>query len=154
MTLAAVAVIGMIALAGVGIYFVTREVNVRSATPASAAQEFDAARARFSNQQPVLSIRDDEVMFEGEMPERPSREPRAPDVLRVLVWDADEEKLVRVNVPFWLLRFSRRSSFSVSSDGFDLNRLKLTVNDLERLGPALLLDHRERGGTRVLLWTE
>jgi hypothetical protein len=36
----------------------------------------------------------------------------------------------------------------------NLEDLKLTVKDLERYGPSLVLDQRSRGGDRVLVWTE
>ncbi len=146
-------VVGLIALAGAGIYFVTREVRIQRATAASAEEAFDRERARFSNQHPLLVIRDDDVVWEGEQVES-STTARRPDALHVLVFDPDDERLVRIHVPFWLLRWSRHGTLRLSSDEFDLRRLKLTVEDLERMGPALLLDHRERDGTRVLLWSE
>jgi len=36
----------------------------------------------------------------------------------------------------------------------DLEDLKLTVEDLERLGPTLIVDHTMRNGERVLVWSQ
>jgi hypothetical protein len=36
----------------------------------------------------------------------------------------------------------------------DLEDLKLTVDDLERFGPILIVDHTGRDGDRVLVWTQ
>ena len=36
----------------------------------------------------------------------------------------------------------------------DLEDLKLTVEDLERFGPTLIVDHRSTSGERVLVWSQ
>jgi hypothetical protein len=36
----------------------------------------------------------------------------------------------------------------------DLEELKLTVEDLERFGPTLVLDQTNAGGDRVLIWSQ
>jgi hypothetical protein len=33
-------------------------------------------------------------------------------------------------------------------------KLKITVEDLERRGPGLILDHKEASGERVLVWAQ
>jgi hypothetical protein len=42
----------------------------------------------------------------------------------------------------------------VGRGDLDLEDMKLTVEDLERYGPTLILDHKERGGDRVLVWSQ
>jgi hypothetical protein len=32
--------------------------------------------------------------------------------------------------------------------------MKLTVEDLERFGPTLIVDHKGRAGERVLVWSQ
>ena len=39
------------------------------------------------------------------------------------------------------------------ANGFDFERLNLDVDELERIGPALVFDFRNQDGARVLLWT-
>ena len=36
----------------------------------------------------------------------------------------------------------------------DLAKLHLTVEDLERFGPTLILDHKDHKGSRVLVWSQ
>ena len=36
----------------------------------------------------------------------------------------------------------------------DLEDLKLTVEDLERFGPTLIVDHKNANGERVLVWSQ
>jgi len=77
---------------------------------------------------------------------------RRPDALWVLVWADDEEKIVRVSVPFWLLRLSP-TGVDINVNHVDLGKLRLSVADLERAGPGLLLV-QDDGDSRVLVWTE
>ena len=63
--------------------------------------------------------------------------------------------MVRVDVPFWLLRLkSGPISFSSYADGFDDRRVKLSVEDIERRGPGIVLDLVEANEGRVLIWAE
>jgi hypothetical protein len=36
----------------------------------------------------------------------------------------------------------------------DLERLGLTPTALERFGPAVIVDHTSRDGSRLLIWTQ
>ncbi len=36
----------------------------------------------------------------------------------------------------------------------DLDDLKLTVEELERFGPTLIVDHKTSSGERVLVWSQ
>jgi len=36
----------------------------------------------------------------------------------------------------------------------DLQKLRLTVEDLERFGPTLIVDHRDMNGSRVVVWSQ
>jgi len=35
-----------------------------------------------------------------------------------------------------------------------MRRVRLTLDDLERRGPGLILDQKDRHGSQVLVWTE
>lgn len=145
----------LIAVAGAGVYLVTRHIKTERVTSAEAIHAFDAARAPFGDRLPLYEL------DEGESPrlarpfsELPSSNAR-PQNLWVLAWNPDEERLVKVSVPFWMLQFGRRRmEFSTSGRRFDLERLHLDGDELERIGPTLVFDFRERDGTRVLLWTQ
>lgn len=158
---AAVAIVCLLALAVVGgtAFFVYRHVNATMTNPATAQQEFAAARARFQGQQPLIEIgrRGEEPILHRELFAN-SRMPDKPlESLRVLAYDDDAGKLVRVSIPFWLLRLfpSKNLSF-LNDEGIDIDthRLRLTIDDVERRGAGLLLDHKDRRGSQVLVWTE
>jgi len=62
---------------------------------------------------------------------------------------------VRVEIPFWILRLKTRGTLvDVGSGNIDLQKLRLTVDDLERFGPTLIVDHQDMNGSRVLLWSQ
>jgi hypothetical protein len=148
-----VAILGFFALIGAGIFLVVRNVEVEPATSATAEREFEQTAARFAGQSPLIEIGEHGRVRRREVPERPAG-PR-PQTLKVLAWSADEDRLVRVNIPFWLLRLSgRRGRFNLGSDDLDLDRLRITADDLERHGRGLVLDFQDSRGTRVLIWAE
>lgn len=157
-TLAVVGVclLAFIALVGFGVYFVVRQIDVESATPASAAERFEQARARFQGQKPLIEFPEDDWSRRPQINRREQAAPARPDSLHVLAWDPDEDKIVSLSLPFWLLRLSKRGTmnFSLGEEPFELEKLNLTVEELEQHGPGLILDQEGPGGERVLIWTQ
>jgi hypothetical protein len=156
--IAAVIIVGMLALAVVGgtAFFIYRHVNTQYASETSAGQEFATARARFAGQQPLIELRHNQepLLHRDTVRARPDRKLES---LRVLAYDESEEKLVRVTIPFWLLRMMPSKNLSFLHDeGIDLDtsRVRLTLEDVERRGPGLILDQKDRRGSQVLVWTE
>lgn len=151
-----VGILGLIALAAAGLYFFARNVETRVASPAAASQEFDAVRARFAEQKPLIEL-DDRGRFLRAHTDRPAHpDSPPPGQVHVLVFDPDDGRIVSMSVPFWLLRLQRRGSTAFSVDGqrMDLEDLGITVEDLERYGPTLILDHATPSGERVLVWSQ
>ena len=126
-----------------------RSVEVAQADPATAARTFDAARSAFGNAGPIVKLGD------GGYVRRPvpTQPVETPSDLIVLVYHGPSQRLVRSEVAFWFLRMKGPlSQRALQGAGIDLRELGLTVADLERYGPALVLDE-QRGDNRVLLWT-
>lgn len=150
-------VLGLIAMAGAGVYFFTQQVHITESAPADAEQRFAEARQRFKDTKPLIELDRRGEIVESRLPEAQDAAGAAPPVesLHVLAWDADDERIVDVTVPFWLLRMSR-GPIGTFSDAEGLRRanLRITAEDLERLGPALLVDHQAPDGGRVLVWTQ
>ncbi len=151
-------VIGIIAMAGAGVYFVTKQVQVREASPARAQSLFEQRRERFKNATPLIELDSDGEIVRSHIDELRAKAPASSaelDALHVLAWDADNDKIVQVAIPFWLLRL-KRGPIDVFSDTAGLRRanLRITVADLEALGPSLIIDHRGHHGDRVLVWTQ
>ena len=75
--------------------------------------------------------------------------------MHLLAWDEDDEQLVRMSIPFWLLRLkSGPIRISASSAGLVDRGLDFRVEDVERYGPGLLLDLPDQRDGRVLIWAE
>jgi len=47
-----------------------------------------------------------------------------------------------------------RCRYVLARTGLDLDELEITAADLERYGPALVIDHARPDGSRLLVWTE
>jgi hypothetical protein len=158
--IAAVIIVGVLAVSAVGgaAYFIYRHVHTQFVPTDNAARQFESARSRFAGQAALLELRkgDDEPVLHREV--IPKVMPAAKlDTLRVLAYDTRANKLVNVSIPMWLLRLAPSNKFSFLNDnGIDLDsdRIHLTLDDLERRGPGLLLDQTDRRGSQVLVWTE
>jgi hypothetical protein len=148
-------VLVLLALAGAGVYFVSRHINAQRVTSAEATRTFETALATFKDQRPLIEI----DRFERAHPARPFSEVPSstdkPQSLWILAWDPDRDRLVKVSLPFWILRLGRRKMDIMASGdrSFDLERLNLDVPELERIGPAIVLDYRAPSGEHVLIWT-
>ena len=159
--IASVIIVIMLAVAVVGgtAFFIYRHVHAELTNQNTAEQEFSNARARFAQQRPLIEIRkdDDPIVHRDLIPAVASK--HRLETLRVLAYDDRAGKLVRVSIPFWLLRMmpSKHLSF-LNDEGIDVDidsdRVQLTLEDLERRGPGLVLDEKDRRGSQVLVWTE
>jgi hypothetical protein len=70
--------------------------------------------------------------------------------LQLLTWDPADQDLSRITLPFWLLRMKPDSARVTVNH----RELDITVEQLERYGPTLLVDHESQSGDRLLIWTE
>jgi hypothetical protein len=150
-----VCLLGLFALAGAGVYFVSRHVGSERTTSADALRSFDERRAAFKDAHPLIEFDSmDQPHASRSLSEMPTSATRPTD-LRILVWEPNDERLVKISLPFWMLRLGRRKLNFVSQDrNLDLDRLNLDVPELERVGPQLVVDYRAPSGERVLVWTQ
>lgn len=145
----------LIAVAGAGVYFVTRHIKTERSSGIEAIRAFDSARALFPNQPPIYELDEDgRPKVLRPLVDLPTSGTK-PEHVRVLAWDPDNERLVNLSLPFWMLRLGHSKMDVVGhGKGFDLERVNLDADELERVGPALVFDFRNREGVRVLLWTQ
>ena len=145
----------VIAMAGAGLYFFSRNISARTVTATAATSEFDTIRAQFAGQKALIEL-DERGNFLRANTDRPApANPQRPETLYVLAFDPDDGSLVRVTVPFWLLRLKTSGArIEFGDNRMNLEDLKLTVDDLERYGPSLVLDQVNEGGDRVLVWSQ
>jgi hypothetical protein len=151
----AVGILCVIAMAGAGMYFVAQNVQARTVSSDTAAGEFDTIRKLFAGQKALIEL-DERGNFLRSNTDRPAPpNPTRPQKLYVLAFDPDDGRLVRMSVPFWLLRMKTNDArIDFSGNRVDLEDLKLTVEDLEKFGPSLILDQRNEGGDRILVWSQ
>jgi hypothetical protein len=155
-----VLVLAMLVMAGLGTMWVLKHVNTQPATSAAATKTFETERAQFKDKTPLFKFEDLERLDRSNNADAIMRKisalptsPVKPTDLAILAWDPDDERTVRVSIPFWALRFGGKKA-RFSNGGFDFDSLRLDVGELERIGPTLLIDIQRPGGERVLVWTK
>jgi hypothetical protein len=151
----AVGILGLVAMAGIGFYFVTQHIETKAATADDAAKEFTNVRAAFAGQPPLIEL-DNGGQFVRAHTDRPvSDQVTPPNQLHVLAFNPSDNRIVRFKLPFWLLRMkSGEATIDLNGNRLDLEDLRLSVDDLERYGSTLIVDHQTPGGERVLVWSQ
>ncbi len=151
----ALGMLGMCAIAGAGVYFVSQTVNTGTVAAPDALRQFDEARARFKDARPLIEIDANERVSQT----RPIADLPTADIpaktLVVMAWDPENQRMVNFRIPLWILNMGEQNiELGVGAEQFDLRRLNVDVKDLERIGPALLVDLQASSGDRALIWTE
>jgi hypothetical protein len=145
--LAAACAVLLIALIAFGAFFYTRHVQIGTTANEPAREEFAAVRQRFAGEQPLVELREDGVQLH-QRTARPSD--RKIQTVRVLAWNPDDHRIVRVDVPMWLVRMKgSMPGISILDTG-----PQLTAEDIERHGPGLIVDHATPDGKQVIVWAE
>ena len=147
----AIVAVAFAILAGTTAFYAFRALDTRTATEADSAGEFQAIRTKFGARPPLV-----EVVTPGRADLRINRSTEADvrpvSTLHVVTWEADGNRLLKTEVPLWLMRFS--SINVLSQMGVTPERFKLTVQDVERYGPGVVIDHSQPGRNRVLVWVD
>src|SRR3982750_1249553 len=119
-------ILGLVAMAAAGLYFAKTHIDIRSASPLTVSEDFARVRKQFSNQKPLIEL-DERGHLDHANTDRPAGS-RRPESLNIMAFDPDGGKVVRMEIPFWLLRLKMRGTrFSVGNDAIDLRDLRLTV---------------------------
>jgi hypothetical protein len=143
--IAGLAAIGLVAGSA---YWISRHVSTELTSTESAEAEFDRERARFAGQQPLVEISGGEnTPIVRRLPLAGGAERAELQTLHARVYDPDEGKIVRVEIPIWLIRFGSSISF-VPEMGH------VTMEDLERHGPGLIVNGTGDDGEQILVWIE
>jgi len=150
---AAVLVACVLAAAAIGgtAFYVFRHIDRQTVTATAADAEFTKLRARFVREQPLVEITSDrDVMI------HPNTGDGGPiRALHLLAYNPVSQRLVHVNLPVWLLRAGRAKSLALIDQGdFGSGGTHLTLDDIERHGPGLILDHRRINGAQAIVWAE
>ena len=150
--------LGGVALVGGGIYMMSKHVKTELVGRTSAEEQFVRQRERFAGQQPLIEMTGDFGDQQVKVHRAGEAAPKSElQTMRVLVYDAHEGRIIHVDLPFWLLRFmpsARLGEVSGAGSGFSFESGHITVDDLERHGPGLVMDARDNKDARILIWTE
>jgi len=155
---------GMVSCAGLvggGLWYVSKQVKViptRNGT-VDVDREFAKRRARFQDEKPILDTRHGLTVASDRLEARASSYSGPPPKnLCLMVWNQEEPKVVQFCLPFWLLKLKSGRGLKFDVPNGESRRLELSAEELERAGPALLLDENrvddEHGRTRLMVWTE
>jgi hypothetical protein len=146
----------VIAIAGItfSVAFFRQNMTVTAMDSNNAVEQFDAVRARYPGQQPLLQMVDGRAQFIAERGSKSGPVTTPLKTMHMMAWDDDEGQLVTFSIPFWLLRLkSGPIELSAYSQGWDDRGVSFRIEDLERAGPGIVMDFAERDG-RVLIWAE
>lgn len=155
--LIAFGVVILIIFIGIGAIFavtawVQQNLQVDTRSPSDAEQEFATVLKEFDGRAPLLEMHEGHPRLKATHDQAAEAPPTRLETLHVLAFDADEERLARFSVPFWLIRM-KSEPFRVSAyaSGLD-DRIQLRAEDIEKYGPGIILDTKTPSGDHVLLW--
>lgn len=143
------------ALAGLALFglLAWQAVTVEDATRADAERRIAGVRAGLLSKGPLVEIDDEGRLVRMASTSDATGRPIAR--LRGLAWRVADRRLVSVDSPFWFVKLKGpAAAFVLQDTGLDLERLELTPAMLERFGPAVIIDHTSRDGSRLLIWTQ
>ncbi len=151
-----VLVVGMAALVGSCAYLVRQQVQVReSSSLVEYEREAATIMKRFEDVPPLVEDGPSGPRLSRKALASRQKRDAVPPVsnLHVLVFSTKENKLVRLSLPFWLLRLSPDGTMDIGRDDVGLENLQLSIVDLEAAGPGPLFVRRS-DDSRVLVWTD
>ncbi|MBW8894668.1 MAG: hypothetical protein JF613_00560 [Acidobacteria bacterium] len=150
-----IGVLGVVAMAGIGLYFFSQHVETRTVSPANAARDFEQVKVRFAGEKPLIELDEHGRYLRSNTDRTPPPNAKPPESINVMAFDPNDGRIVRLTIPFWLVRMKMRgTTIDLNGKHMDLEDLRLTADDLERFGPTLIVDHKSGSGERVLVWSQ
>jgi len=144
-------VAGFLVLAGVGAFFVIRHLDQRQATEADTLKVIEGVRKTYEGRPPLVEINNPQA-GDVRINRLVSPSGRQPTTFHILSWKAEEGEWFRTEAPIWLLRFSALNV--LSRLGIAPAKYRLSVRDIERYGPGIVVDYGHPGVDHVLLWVD
>jgi hypothetical protein len=149
----AVFVVCAVVLVAAGAWFAMSVLHHEDADEQAASEAFAKERQHFAGATPVFELRAGGAALTRPVPTTGSGRLTT---MHVLNWDPDEESLMRADLPFALLRMKEGpiDIANAASEGQRRKPVPIRVSDIERFGPALLIDQELEDGQRILIWTD
>ena len=146
-----VVVLCFLALSATGAYFVLRSMEKKASTEAETLREVDLVRTRFAGRPPLIEIispRPGDIRVNRQQ----SPDARPISTIHVIAWKAEDRQMTRAEIPVWLMRFSTVNV--LSQLGVAPAEMSLTLDDVRRYGPGIIVDFATPGKDRVLVWVD
>jgi flagellar basal body-associated protein FliL len=146
--------------AGTAIWFVAGHRETAHVSASVAEVEFARIRSRFSHQQPLvdMSVRQPAAPLPAATPAQPLR------TFHTVIFDTrGGERIVRISVPYWVARhYARHDGYFrwlgeltfLDDTEFDPEAIWVSLDQLERRGPGLVVDYRRPSGGQFVSWIE
>lgn len=121
--------------------------------------EFQRVRARFAGQSPLLDMQERRSLINASA----SQTGAALRAFHTIIFDTrGSQRIVRITVPYRFGRlFGNRSGFRwlgeltfLDDTEFDPEPIHLSIDQVERHGPGLLVDYRHTSGGQFIAWVE
>jgi len=135
-------------------FMVSRQVQVQELAPAAGQEEFERLLAGVAGQKPFIEMPDGDVDRMVVHRELATRETGSVSRLCLRIWSPRDRHLVRVDLPFWLLRLTGNRSVRFDAGSHGAVRLRVTPEDIDKRGPGLVLNTVLPDGERLLVWSE
>jgi hypothetical protein len=142
-----------------GAVFFSQHQQSKRASAQIAEAEFQRLRARFADQHPLLDMHERRPMSEVG-----GRQPGVPlHSFNTIIFDTrGDQRIVRISVPFRFARlFGRGADFRwlgeltfLDDTEFDPEPIQLSLAQVERHGPGLMVDYRHPSGGQFIAWVE
>ena len=152
--MAVVAVISLVGITvvGLGIWFFTSVIERVDANEERAERVFAEVRTRFAGSEPVMKMSERGPVVVRDPP--PSSARKELQNVRMMAWYPEDRRIASVSLPFWLVRMNPGAMNISASSAVPGVKVSITAADLDRYGPAVVIDHTDEDGSRVLIWTE
>lgn len=149
--LAAVVVLLGIAAAAISLSWLRDHATLEhDVATAQAASAFAAALARFPDPRPALEVGADRRPRPAPGPLR--KNPGDVTAIEIVAWDPEEHALARATLPLWLVRLkSGPITFGAYASGIDDHGVRLTADEVVKMGRGVVMDVTTAEGARVLL---
>jgi hypothetical protein len=148
---------GMVSLAGAAYFYFAHHHSER-ASAQRAEEEFERLRARFAGQTPLVDMggRRASVDTTAQAIAVPLH------AFHTMIFDTrGGERLIRVTVPYRFGRLFRRNGFRwlgqltfLDDTEFDPEPIQLSLDQVARHGPGLVVDYRHASGGQFIAWVE
>ena len=145
---------------GIGVWFFVSHHESKPVSEQSAQAEFSQLRSRFSTQQPLVDMN-----LRQPLETSSTGQSIAPlHTFHTVIFDTrGRQRMVHITVPYWFARLfaGRDGEFKwlgqltfLDDTEFDGEAIHLSLDQLERRGPGLIIDYQHPSGGQFISWVE